>query len=49
VFVSVGEINILEEYWEILDGLTPAGLCVHLKAESVAEGRAVMAAIRRLS
>lgn len=39
----------LEEYREILDGLSPAGLSVHLKAESVAEGREVMAAIRRHS
>ncbi len=32
-----------EEYREILDGLYPAGLSVHLRADSVEEGRAVMA------
>lgn len=37
----------LEEYREILDGLSPAGLSVHLKAESVEEGQAVMAIIER--
>jgi hypothetical protein len=36
----------LQEYKEILDGLSPRGLSVHLAAESVAEGRAVMAAVR---
>jgi len=33
----------LAEYREIMDGLSPNGLSVHLKAESVEEGRAVMA------
>jgi len=36
----------LEEYDEILDGLSPRGLSVHLKADSVEEGRAVMARVR---
>jgi hypothetical protein len=36
----------LTEYEEILDGLSPQGLCVHLKADSVEEGRAVMAYVR---
>ncbi len=35
----------LAEYEEILDGLSPAGLSVHLKADTVEEGRAVMAAV----
>ena len=39
----------LEEYREILDGLSPRGLSVHLKADSVEEGRAVMAAVERVS
>ena len=34
------------EYEEILDGLSPRGLSVHLKANSVEEGQAVMAHIR---
>jgi hypothetical protein len=33
----------LEEYEEILDGLSSRGLCVHLKADSIEEGRSVMA------
>jgi hypothetical protein len=37
----------LEEYDEILAGLSPRGLSVHLKAESVAEGQAVMEYVRR--
>ncbi|MCL5994627.1 MAG: hypothetical protein M1546_01060 [Chloroflexi bacterium] len=36
----------LEEYEEILDGLSPAGVCVHLRAGSVEEGQAVMAYVR---
>lgn len=36
----------LTEYDEILDGLSPRGLSVHLKADSVEEGQAVMAYIR---
>ena len=35
-----------DEYEEILEGLSPRGLSVHLKADSVAEGRAVMAQVR---
>jgi hypothetical protein len=35
-----------DEYDEILDGLSPRGLSVHLRAESVAEGRMVMAYVR---
>jgi hypothetical protein len=31
-----------EEYEEILDALSPRGLSVHLKADTIAEGRAVM-------
>jgi len=34
------------EYEEILDGLSPRGLSVHLKADSVSEGRAVMAYVQ---
>jgi hypothetical protein len=34
------------EYEEILEGLSPRGLSVHLKADSVAEGREVMAHVR---
>jgi hypothetical protein len=37
----------LEEYEEILDGLSPRGLSVHLNAGSVEEGQAVMAYARR--
>lgn len=37
----------LEEYQEIMDALSPRGLSVHLKAESVAEGREVMVKVRR--
>ena len=33
----------LDEYDEILENLSPRGLSVHLKADSVAEGQAVMA------
>jgi hypothetical protein len=36
----------LSEYREILDGLSPRGLSIHLKADSVEEGRAVMQAVR---
>ena len=36
----------LSEYEELLEGLSPRGLSVHLKADSVAEGRAVMAHVR---
>ena len=36
----------LAEYEEILEGLSPHGLSVHLEADSVAEGRAVMAYVR---
>jgi hypothetical protein len=36
----------LGEYREILDGLSPRGLSIHLKADSVEEGRAVMQAVR---
>jgi hypothetical protein len=39
----------LQEYKEILDGLSPRGLSVHLAAESVAEGRAVMEAVRAMA
>lgn len=35
-----------DEYEEILEGLSPRGLSVHLKADSVAEGREVMAHVR---
>jgi hypothetical protein len=36
----------LEEYKEICDGLSPAGLSVHLKGDSLEEGQAVMAQVR---
>jgi hypothetical protein len=36
----------LAEYQEIFDGLSPRGLSVHLKAESVEEGREAMARVR---
>lgn len=36
----------LAEYEEILDGLSPRGLCVHLKADSLDEGRAVMSYVQ---
>jgi len=36
----------LEEYDEILASLSPRGLSVHVAADSVEEGRAVMAAVR---
>ena len=36
----------LEEYEQIMDGLSPCGLSVHLKADSLEEGRAVMAHVR---
>jgi hypothetical protein len=35
-----------KEYKETLDGLSPRGLSVHLAAESVAQGRAAMEAVR---
>jgi len=37
----------LDEYDEILDGLRPRGLSVHLAADSVDAGRAVMDAVRK--
>jgi hypothetical protein len=37
----------LAEYGEIVDGLSPRGLSVHLKADSIEEGRAVMEAVRK--
>lgn len=37
----------MDEYDEIVDGLTPRGLSVHLAAASAQEGRAVMEAVRR--
>lgn len=39
----------LTEYTEILNGLSPHGLSVHLKAESVEEGRAVMEAVKTMA
>lgn len=39
----------LEEYKEILDGLSSKGLSVHLKAGSVEEGREVMARVREMT
>jgi hypothetical protein len=36
----------LEEYEEIIDGLSPSGLSVHLKADTLEEGQAVMAYVR---
>jgi hypothetical protein len=39
----------LDEYSEILEHLSPQGLSVHLKAESVEEGRAVMAHVSKLA
>lgn len=36
----------LDEYDEIMEGLSPRGLSVHLAADSAAQGRAVMAAVR---
>ena len=36
----------LEEYEEILASLAPSGLSIHLKADSVEEGRAAMAYVR---
>jgi hypothetical protein len=36
----------LEEYAEIMDALSPRGLSVHMRADSVEEGRAVMAAVK---
>lgn len=38
-----------EEYRELMDGLSPRGLSVHLKAESVEEGREVMARVQTRS
>lgn len=46
---TVYEGFTLEEYAEILDGLSPRGLSVHLKAESAAEGREVMAQVKALA
>ena len=39
----------LEEYEQILDGLSPRGLSVHLNAASVEEGRAVMETVRAMA
>lgn len=39
----------LAEYAEIMDGLSPHGLSVHLGAESVEQGRDVMAAVKRMA
>jgi hypothetical protein len=39
----------LEEYSEILEHLSPQGLSVHLKAESIEEGRAVMGRVSELA
>jgi len=39
----------MEEYKEILDGLSSKGLSVHLKAGSVEEGREVMARVREMT
>jgi hypothetical protein len=39
----------LDEYVQILDGLSPRGLSVHLKAESVEEGCAVMETVRAMA
>jgi len=39
----------LAEYDEILEGLSPRGLSVHLRASSVADGREVMAEVARRS
>jgi hypothetical protein len=36
----------LAEYEEILDGLSPRGLCVQLKADTIEEGQAVMETVR---
>jgi hypothetical protein len=36
----------LQEYDEIMDGLSPRGLSIHLAADSAAGGRAVMRAVR---
>ena len=39
----------LAEYAEIMDSLSPRGLSVHLKAESVEEGRDVMEAVKLMA
>ncbi len=39
----------LDEYREIMDSLPPAGLSVHLRADSIQEGRSVMAQVRALA
>ena len=36
----------LDEYREIMDSLSPAGLSVHLRADSIEEGRSVMAQVQ---
>ena len=45
-FSSLQQRRSLAEYDEILDSLSPNGLSVHLAADSVAEGQAVMDAVR---
>lgn len=39
----------LEEYREIMDSLSPRGLSVHLRAESIEEGRRVMEQARQMA
>jgi hypothetical protein len=39
---DVYQVFAPQEYKEILDGLSPRGLSVHLAAEFVAEGRAIV-------
>lgn len=39
----------LAEYEQIMDSLSPRGLSVHLRADSVAEGQEVMAYVRKLA
>ena len=34
---------------EIMDSLSPAGLSIHLRADSIQEGRSVMAQVRALA
>lgn len=46
---TVYEGFTLEEYREILDGLSPRGLSVHLKADSVEEGREVMRMVQEMA
>lgn len=36
----------LEEFDEIMDGLSPNGLMIHMKADSIEEGRAVMSYVK---